>query len=61
MTSNIPVREVGLMFLIPEVSAENSFLKLLVLILFCEKSAVLGWKRKWGKIDYGVMVAYNGV
>lgn len=61
MTSNIPVREVGLMFPIPEVSAEDCFPKLLLLILFCVKSAVPGWKRKWGKIDYSVMIAYNGV
>lgn len=61
MTSNIPVREVGLMFPIPEVSAEDCFPKLLLLILFCVKSAVPGWKRKWGKIDYSVMAAYNGV
>ncbi len=60
MTSNIQVREVGFMFLISEVSAEDCFPKLLLLILFCVKSAVPGWKRKWGKIDYSVMVAYNG-
>lgn len=59
MTSNIPVREVGFMFPIPEVSTEDCFPKLLLLILFCVKSAVPGWKRKWGKIDYSVMVAYN--
>lgn len=60
MKSNIPVREVGVMFPIPEVSAEDCFPKLLLLILFCVKSAVPGWKRKWRKIDYGVMVDYYG-